>query len=183
MTDTIEQARGKLEQVGEQWRLRFTRELAHAPEQVWRAITEREHLQAWFPHTIVGDWVVGGELRFESEYGDFGGEVLAYEPPELLEFRWGPDTIRLELAAAADGGCTLTLLDTIEELGKAARDGAGWHACLDRLEAELDGGRAGEELRERWREVHPGYVDAFGPDAATIGPPEQLSAESGSDAG
>jgi uncharacterized protein YndB with AHSA1/START domain len=179
MTDTIEQARGKLEQVGEQWRLRFTRELAHAPEIVWRAITEREQLQAWFPHTIVGDWVLGGELRFESEYGDFGGEVLAYEPSELLEFRWGPDTIRLEVAAAGSGGCTLTLLDTFDELGKAARDGAGWHTCLDRLEAELDGGPVGDGLRERWREVHPAYVDAFGPEASSIGPPEQPSGGSG----
>jgi uncharacterized protein YndB with AHSA1/START domain len=168
--------------VGDRWRLRFTRKLAHPPEQVWRAITEHEHLRAWFPHAIVGDWVVGGELRFESEYGDFGGEVLAYEPPELLEFRWGPDTIRLEVAEAA-GGCTLTLLDTIEELGKAARDGAGWHTCLDRLQAELDGARADDALRERWREVHPGYVDAFGAEAATIGPPEQLSPDAGSGAG
>jgi len=38
------------------------------------------------------------------------------------------------------------LLDTIDELGKAARDGAGWHACLDVLQqpserrpAALDG--------------------------------------------
>jgi hypothetical protein len=35
------------------------------------------------------------------------------------------------------GGCTLT--DTIDALGKAARDGAGRHVCLDRLEHELAG--------------------------------------------
>ncbi|HEX8073920.1 MAG TPA: SRPBCC domain-containing protein [Thermoleophilaceae bacterium] len=29
--------------------------------------------------------------------------------------------------------------DTIVELGKAARDGAGWHVCLDQLEHQLDG--------------------------------------------
>jgi uncharacterized protein YndB with AHSA1/START domain len=179
MTDTIDRAYGKLEQAGEQWRLRFVRELAHAPQTVWRAITEREHTEVWFPHTIVGEWVIGGELRFESEHGDFGGEVLAYEPPRLLEFRWGPDTIRLEVSPAARGGCTLTLLDTFEEIGKAARDGAGWHTCLDRLEAELDGSPASDALRERWREVHPGYIEAFGPEASSIGPPEQPSDSSG----
>ena len=38
--------------------------------------------------------------------------------------------------------------DTIDDLGKAARDGAGWHVCLEALEHALavapqrDGGRA-----------------------------------------
>ena len=29
---------GELEAAGDQWRLRFTRELAHEPAQVWRAM-------------------------------------------------------------------------------------------------------------------------------------------------
>ena len=37
---------GTLEDLGGRWRLRFTRELAHPQEKVWRAITEPEHLQA-----------------------------------------------------------------------------------------------------------------------------------------
>ena len=68
----------------------------------------------------------------------FEGEVLEVDAPTTLEFRWGTDVIRLELVP--DGaGTTLTLLDTIDELGKAARDGAGWHTCLDQLEHHLDG--------------------------------------------
>jgi uncharacterized protein YndB with AHSA1/START domain len=162
---------GELAAAGEAWQLRFTRRLAHPPEKVWRAITKPEHLAAWYPHRIVGDWVVGGPLRFESEGGDFDGEVLAYEEPALLAFRWGTDTIRLEIEPH-DDGCTLTLIDTIEELGKAARDGAGWHVCLDRLEGELDGSAPTWTTSKRWREVHPGYVESFGPQAATIGPPD-----------
>ncbi len=166
---------GVLEELGDQWRLRFVRELAHPPEKVWRAITERRHLEAWFPHRIVGEWIVGAPLRFESEFGDFDGEVLAYEPPSLVEFRWRPDTIRLEVVPRADG-CTLSLTDTIDELGKAARDAAGWHVCLDALELELAGGhpeRGAQHSRDRWHEVHPGYVEEFGEAAATIGPPER----------
>ena len=116
---------GTLEQADGRWRLRFTRALPPAGE-VWRAITEPEHLRAWFPQRITGDWVVGGTLTFLDAAGrgpDFDGQVLAYVPPSLLEFRWGPDVIRLEVEPAA-GGSTLTLLDTIDELGKAARDGA-----------------------------------------------------------
>jgi uncharacterized protein YndB with AHSA1/START domain len=165
---------GTLEQTAAGPRLRFTRRLAHPPEKVWRAITEREHLRAWFPDTIVvEEWEVGAPLRFEPSPGvaePFDGEVLAFEPPTMLELRWGPDVLRLEVEPDGDG-TKLTLLDTIEELGKAARDGAGWHVCLDQLEAHLDGDTPAWEPSDRWREVHPEYVEEFGPEAATIGPP------------
>lgn len=164
---------GTLEDLDGKWRLRFTRELPHPRERVWRAITQPEHLRAWFPQHINGEWVAGGPLTFSSPEGrgpDFGGEVLACEPQSLLEFRWGTDVIRLELAPSGQG-CTLTLLDTFDELGKAARDAAGWHECLDLLEHELAGEPPAFKHGERWAEVHPRYVDALGPEAAAIGPP------------
>ena len=169
--DSVASGAGVLEPAGDRWRLRFTRRLPHAPEKVWRAITEPEHLQAWFPQRIVGEWVVGRPLTFASEYGDFEGEVRAFEPPSMLEFRWGTDTIRLEVKPDAQGSI-LTLLDTIDEVGKAARDAAGWHVCLDRLELELDGAPPASETGERWQALHPTYIERFGPEAATIGPPE-----------
>jgi uncharacterized protein YndB with AHSA1/START domain len=164
---------GKLEEAGGRWRLRFTRDLAHPQEKVWRAITEPEHMRAWFPQEVKGDWVVGGPLTFTFAGGEgpeFDGEVLAYSPQALVEFRWGTDVIRLELQPR-EGGCTLTLLDTFGELGKAARDAAGWHECLDLLSDELGAGRPSFSHGERWAQVHPRYVEAFGPEAATIGPP------------
>ena len=154
--------------------LRVTRQLDHPPEQVWRAITEPEHLAAWFPDTIIVErWEVGAPLRFEREGGlyAFEGQVLAVSAPRVLEFNWGPDTIRLEFEPDGEGK-RLTLLDSLEELGKAARDGAGWPVCLDHLEHDLDGTTPPWTATDRWREVHPGYVEALGPEAATIGPPE-----------
>lgn len=168
MTDA---AHGTLEQTPDGPRLRFVRHLAHPPERVWRALTEPEHLAAWFPDTIVVDrWERGAPLRFEHPGGGFDGEVLAVEPPSLLALRWGTDVLRFELAPTGDG-TRLTLLDTLDELGKAARDGAGWHVCLDRLGEHLDGVE-GDGVMGRWPEVHRTYVDALGPEAATIGPPE-----------
>jgi hypothetical protein len=82
---------------------------------------------------------------------------------------WGTDRLRIELQADGDG-TVLTLTDTFGELGKAARDAAGWHECLDRLVRTLDGD-ALPEWGDVWRAVHPRYVDALGPDASTIGPP------------
>jgi uncharacterized protein YndB with AHSA1/START domain len=166
---------GQLEAGGDSWRLRFTRSLPHPPEKVWRALTEPEHLDAWFPTTIEGDRQAGAALRFRHRHADLPpieGEMLAYEPPSVLEFRWGEDTLRFALEP--DGtGTTLTLVDTIGELGKAARDGAGWHTCLDQLAFHLDGQEPPWSSSERWGEVHDSYVDDFGPEAATIGPPAE----------
>jgi uncharacterized protein YndB with AHSA1/START domain len=171
--DLEHEATGTLEQNDNRWRLRFTRPLAQSPEAVWQAITEAEHLDAWFPTRIIGEWEVGAPLRFEFRNGEappFDGEVLAYEPPSLVEFRWGTDIIRLEVVPTGTGS-TLTLLDTIDDLGKAARDGAGWHVCLEDLDRHLAGADSPAAVGGRWQEVHAGYVEKFGPEAATIGPP------------
>ena len=166
---------GSLDRAADRPRLRFERRLAHPPERVWRAITEPEELAAWFPDTIVvEEWRVGAPLRFEPAPGmgeGFAGEVLAFEPPRLVEFSWGTDAIRIEVEPDGDG-TLLRLVDTIDDLGKAARDGAGWHVCLDQLEHRLDGTDAPWSPGDRWGEVHPAYVGGFGPEAATIGPPE-----------
>ena len=165
---------GQLEQAGDRWQVRFVRSLPHPPETVWEALTQAEHLKAWFPTDIIGERAAGAPLKFEfrdNEGPPFDGEMLAYDPPKRLEFRWGPDTLRFELEP--DGrGTMLTLVDVLEELGKAARDGAGWHVCLEALSHHLVGDPQAGEQRGRWNEVAPGYRERFGPAASTIGPPE-----------
>ncbi|HEY3613677.1 MAG TPA: SRPBCC family protein [Gaiellales bacterium] len=161
---------GTLEQAGAQWRLRFRRELAHPAGDVWSAITEPARRAAWFPDEVDGDFTTAGSpLTFTSPSGVFHGEVTACEPPTLLELLWGTDRLRFELAPTG-AGCTLTLTDTFDERGKAARDGAGWHECLDDLGHALDGMPAPPQS-ERWQELHAAYVEALGPEASTIGPP------------
>jgi uncharacterized protein YndB with AHSA1/START domain len=142
---------------------------------VWRAITEPAHLETWFPGRIVGEWTVGSKLEFHGEFPTFHGEVLAVDDGSVLEFRWGPDTIRLEILPRVNG-CTLTLTDTFDELGKAARDAAGWHECLDHLHDDLEG-TTPSAWGERWKVVHPAYVDEFGPEASSIGPPDPVQAD------
>jgi uncharacterized protein YndB with AHSA1/START domain len=164
---------GELEQVGGTWRLRFERRLPHPPERVWRSLTEPDRLRSWFPDQVRGEWRRGARLHFVdagNEAAAFEGEVLACDPPFLLEFTWGTDVLRFEIKPDRDGSI-LVLFDTFAELGKAARDAAGWHACLDMLENELQGTSPGWTTGERWREVHPAYVESFGEEAASIGPP------------
>ena len=117
--------------------------------------------------------MAGARLRFVSDVvpeANFDGELLVYDPPRTLEMRWGTDILRFELAA--DGDHTiLTLVDTLTELGTAARTAAGWHTCLDTLAYALAGQAVPWTGEQRWRRVHPSYVSQFGPAAATIGPP------------
>jgi uncharacterized protein YndB with AHSA1/START domain len=166
---------GTLEQGRDgRWQLRFARRLPHAQDKVWRAITEPDHLAAWFPTTIEGDRAAGARLRFSFPGGvaePIDGVMLAYDPMSLLELQWGPDIVRIELEPISEG-TLLTLLDTLEERGKGARDGAGWHTCLDALAAHLDGAQQARHEMGRWKEVNQHYVNAFGPEAAAIGPPE-----------
>ena len=140
---------------------------------VWSAITEPDGLSAWFPFDIEGERTTGAPLRF----------VFREERGRRLRGRDGrvrpavghgtPLGGRRDPAAGghADGsGCVLTLINRFDEIGKAARDAAGWHACLDLARGPPRRRRA-DRLHERWKSVHPVYVERFGPEAATIGPP------------
>lgn len=151
--------------------LRFERPLDHPVDVVWRAITEPSGLAAWFPFDVEGPRETGAPLRFVFRHGEgdaFDGRMVEFVPRSVMELEWeGPETLRLELVA--DGaGCVLTLINRFDDVGKAARDAAGWHACLDALGASLDGASSPEGV---WAAVHPRYVDAFGPEASTVGPP------------
>ena len=168
---------GTLERRGDVSVVRYERHLAHPQERVWRAITEDADLAAWFPTTIEGPRRHGAPLHFSFRLGEaepFGGEMLAFVPPALMELRWADDVLRFELRPdQGEGrtGCILALTVTVTEFGKAARDAAGWHVCLERLVASSDG--TAPPGPERWRELHRTYVERFGPEASTIGPPEQ----------
>ncbi|HEY3000251.1 MAG TPA: SRPBCC family protein [Acidimicrobiales bacterium] len=171
---------GRLDRHDGRWRLRFVRRLPHPPAKVFRALTEREHLAAWFPTDVIGDREAGAKLRFvfrDDEAPPIDGEMVAYDPPRLVEYRWGDEeTLRFELAPDDGGrGTVLTFANGFDELGKAARDAAGWHACLDLLAVHLDGAEPPWSPRDRWGDVHPRYVAALGPEAAAIGPPDGMA--------
>jgi uncharacterized protein YndB with AHSA1/START domain len=166
---------GTLERRGELAVLRYRRRLPHPRPKVWRALAEPEQLAAWFPTTLEGDRSAGSPLRFafrDMEIEPMSGEMLAFDPPALMELRWGDDTLRFELH---EEGVT-TVLDftvTFPEYGKAARDGAGWHVCLDQLQHALDQTEPPWVQADRWRAVHPTYVQTLGAEASSIGPPPE----------
>lgn len=77
---------------GERPVLRFERVLAKPPEVVWRAITDREELGAWFPCEVVTDaWEPGARISFPFPGTDMTltGIVLEAEAPRVLAYTWG----------------------------------------------------------------------------------------------
>lgn len=147
--------------------VRLERDLPDPPEIVWGALTEREQLQEWFPCDVVvedGEWRVGAAISFpfppEVIEMTLSGEVLECDPPRQLAFTWGEETLRFELSPR-DGGTHLVLIDELPA-GAAARNAAGWEACLDKL--------AGLEPAEgAWQQRFDRYAAAFEPE---LGPQE-----------
>lgn len=140
--------------------LRFVRHLRHSPDRVWRALTDRDQLQHWFPTDMVGDRAEGAELEMPfwpehvAAYGlqDIAvthGRLRTWDPPRVLELAWEHELLRYELEA--DGGHTVLTLTvwlgdplahgpdgSPDEASGTASAAAGYHTCLEHLEALLD---------------------------------------------
>jgi uncharacterized protein YndB with AHSA1/START domain len=156
--------------------LRIERRFRHAPEKVWRAVTEPERLSDWYPATVAElEPRVGGTLAL-----DYGNDwkttavITEFEPPRRFAFterapegmtRESDSLIAIELRP--DGaGCLMIFSQTFDDRPAAASYAAGWQGCLDALEGNLDGTppRRGNVSIER----HQGYVRAFGLDQGTV---------------
>jgi uncharacterized protein YndB with AHSA1/START domain len=150
--------------------VRLERDLPDSPSVVWTALTDREHLRAWFPCDVIvdgGEWRVGAAITFPfpPEVIDMTltGEVLAVDIPHELAFTWGEETLRFELSPR-NGGTRLILIDELPA-SAAARNAAGWDTCLDHL-AGLD------PAPDAWTGRFETYCAAFAPRlGAQDGPP------------
>jgi len=144
--------------------LRYERRLAHSPARVWRALTEPEELGQWFPAAVDMDLVAGGKMRFtflDKDVDSPDGRITELDPPRVFAFDWGEENLRFELRREGDG-CLLVFNNTLDDRSKLARVGAGWHLCLDVLEANLDGRQLPWKPDERWNQLYSTiYQQAF----------------------
>jgi uncharacterized protein YndB with AHSA1/START domain len=142
--------------------LRFERRLRHPVEAVWSAVTDPEELSHWFPARVSGDVELGGRLTFTFPGDAFPpgeGEVKEYDPPRRFAFSWGDEALRFEIEPDGDGA-VLRFTHVLEERDAAARDAAGWHVCLDKLEERVAGGAPeapGTEQTPEHRELYAEY--------------------------
>jgi uncharacterized protein YndB with AHSA1/START domain len=143
--------------------LHFERELRHPAEAVWAAISDPAEMTRWFPTAVAGEPALGASLRFtftEHDLPEMVGEVTEFEPPHRLAFTWGEDHLHFVLEPAAPGRTLLRLTVELGTPDKAARDGAGWSVCLDRLSHALGGDGAAPDLgfSGEWREYYDEYA-------------------------
>lgn len=131
--------------------LAFRRFFPHAPERVWKALTDPADLQQWFLTEAQVEQRVGGkvELVTTSSRVRATGRVLAWDPPRVYEYEWNvapssllPDgertVVRWELAPAR-GGTRLSLTHRNLTAKTARLYHGGMGSFLDRLEALLAG--------------------------------------------
>src|SRR5262245_38992185 len=123
--------------------LRYERSFPHPREKVWRALTESAELRRWFVDILDYDrstltFTPGAPLTFVADGVPSGhGQVLACDPPALLEYTWDGETLRWELTPAADG-CHLVFTNTVADPGTADAVDPGWDLGLKRLSDALD---------------------------------------------
>jgi uncharacterized protein YndB with AHSA1/START domain len=175
-----DERRAELLQRGGRWVLVFERVLPYSRERVWRALTERGELDAWHPTPFSMEARGGGRIEFQVPAmltGMPDGSVIECEPPRLLAHTWFEDELRWELEEHRDG-CRLTLAHSFDDRFKAARDGAGWHLCLQALEESLagagtsgDGDGDGEQIPAGWSELNDEYQVRFGISPQEATPP------------
>ena len=160
------------ESTAEGWVLVVARDLRHPPAAVWAALTEPEQLVAWAPFTAGRDLGATGAATVtmidgvDGDRVDVAVTVTRAEPPTLLEYTWGSDDLRWELAAAG-GGTRLTLRHRVGSREDVARAAAGWHLCLEVLEQLLAGDpvppvRGRDALEHGWAALHDRYAAQLG---------------------
>jgi len=155
---------------GEKWTLVLVRELRHAPERVWQALTEPADLREWAPFDADGSLGKVGAVKLTTVGAPSplvsSTSVTRADAPKLLEYNWGGQDLRWELEPAG-GGTRLTLWHNIDRRF-IAMGAAGWHICFDVLDRLLAGrpvGRfVGPEVMKfgGWQQLHAEYAKQFG---------------------
>jgi uncharacterized protein YndB with AHSA1/START domain len=161
--------------------VRFERLLPGPVERVWSYLTERDRLATWLtddgavPPKVGESFVLrmkGGSDEEMPEREGYEaatyGKVLAYDPPQHLEYVWGvrgPDgkmlnsTVSFDLEPRGDK-VALTLTHHGVMKGFESRTLAGWHTLLEGLQAALKG-TPPPDFMARFREVEPQYASSL----------------------
>jgi uncharacterized protein YndB with AHSA1/START domain len=167
---------GHIQKNGENWTLILVRDLRHAPEKVWLALTDPAHLREWAPFESDGDLGrVGASVKLTAVAAPTAQvsetTVTRADPPRLLEYNWGGNDLRWELEPLGNG-TRLTLWHNIDRRF-ISMGAAGWHICFDVLDRLLAGTPIGrivgaEAMKFGWPRLHTEYARQFEIASASI---------------
>jgi uncharacterized protein YndB with AHSA1/START domain len=153
----------------EKWTLVLVRNLRHAPEKVWQALTDPAHLREWAPFDADGSLgTAGSKVKLTTVAAPTTQvsetTVTRAERPNLLEYNWGGNDLRWELEAVG-AGTRLTLWHNIDRRF-ISMGAAGWHICFDVLDRLLSGNPidrivGGDAMKFGWQRLHAEYSKQF----------------------
>lgn len=135
---------GEITKYDERVSVKLERRIDHAPETVWRMLTDSVHL---------GQWLAPGSMepreggRIQLDFGNSGTpidcHIRAWEPNRLLAYSWsaGNDPERpLTWTLTPTGqGTLLSLTLSLPDDDLVAISCAGWDSHLEMLVAALEG--------------------------------------------
>jgi len=158
-------------QEGKNWTLILVRELRHAPEKVWQALTDPAQLREWAPFDADGNLGAAGAQVKLTTIGAPAPHitettVTRADAPKALEYSWGGNEMRWELERSG-GGTRLTLWTSINR-HFIAMGAAGWHICFDVLDRHLAGQPIGRMVGPDtmqfpgFQRLHAEYAQQFG---------------------
>lgn len=161
----------RIDKDGDNWTLVLVRQLRHAPDKVWQALTDPAQLQAWAPFDADGNLGRAGatvKLTTVDAPTPMMSEttIRRADEPYLLEYSWGDGDLRWELEDS-DGGTRLTLWHNIDRR-YIAMGAAGWQICLDVLDHALAGTPLGRIVGpatmqfDGWQRLNKDYAAQFG---------------------
>jgi uncharacterized protein YndB with AHSA1/START domain len=148
----------------------FVRELRHAPEKVWAALTDPKQLERWAPFVPDRNLAALGAATLSMTDGSstetFPAKVTRVIAPTLLEYTGGEDLLIWELAPTARG-TRLMLSYTVQAKDWMPKVAAGWHLCLVVAEHLIDGkpiGRiVGSDAKKfGWERLNDAYAVKLG---------------------
>lgn len=149
--------RAEVTQLDAGYKAVFDRVLNHGTEDVWNMLTDNEMLQQWFDELRLGRSGKGGKMIFDMGNGETEElEITDFEEGRVLAFEWWDDRVRFEVEPQDSGNSQLRLIETIQRITpQTAKDLAGWHVCLDVIEAILNGEEIDRD--QEWQQWHEEY--------------------------
>lgn len=152
---------GTIEQTDQRVTFRYERRLRHSIDVMWKALTEPAEIEGWTGSRPEIDLQPGGQYVTHHRGGHrVVDRIVRLDPPRLFEHTFWEQVnpsavVTWELSPIDAGGCLLVLTHSLsmEDVHAAAatvapkdhpavilaRNAAGWHRLLDRLEETLDG--------------------------------------------
>lgn len=134
--------------------------LNHSVNDVWAYLTENNMLQQWFPELEIQELKRDGEILFNLGDGEYERmQITEVVPKNIFSFTWDKNAVCFELNAK-ESGCLLIFKEYLNEVtAHTPKDLAGWHVCLDVIEALLDG-RSIADRKALWEACYPKYEQA-----------------------